>query len=310
MMNIMPLRSSAFCLFAILGVATAFALEPSIDSLTKPSVAASNADGFASLVNRGYTPLFNGKDLTGWRNPYTFGQATVVDGEIHLTSDQKFFLVTEKKYANFRLCVEIHLPEGPANSGVMFRCHVDPTEKKAVYGYQAECDGSDRRWSGGLYDESRRGWIWPSMKGRSEEEFLKHEKESKAAFAAAPIRDALNRNGWNQYVVTCIDDWISIELNGVPTVKFRDATDASGYIGIQHHGEKGQTYRFRNLFIKELPQIPAADSVEIESKRPRRLNGSMRQQCLSILEKSPLAMSRFVCPNPAKRPARFILAKK
>ena len=28
--------------------------------------------------------------------------------------------------------------------------------------------------------------------------------------------------------------------------------DASGVIGIEHHGEKGQTYKFRNLRIKEL----------------------------------------------------------
>ena len=32
----------------------------------------------------------------------------------------------------------------------------------------------------------------------------------------------------------------------------RFSTDAKGPVGIQHHGEKGQTYRFRNLRIKEL----------------------------------------------------------
>ena len=100
-----------------------------------------------------------------------------------MLADEKFFLVTEKKYSDFRVSVEIHLPEGEANSGVMFRCHVDEDAKKKVYGYQAECDGSDRRWSGGLYDEGRRGWIWPSTKGRSQEQFLEHEEESKAAFA-------------------------------------------------------------------------------------------------------------------------------
>ncbi len=121
------------------------------------------------MVSRGYTPLFNGRDLTGWRNPYSHGEARVVEGEIHLLANDKFFLVTEKKYSDFRLSVEIHLPEGQANSGVMFRCHVDDdAPKKKVYGYQAECDGSERRWSGGLYDEGRRGWIWPSTKGRSE----------------------------------------------------------------------------------------------------------------------------------------------
>jgi alpha-L-rhamnosidase len=226
-------------------------------------------DRFLAMKSLGYTPLFNGRDLTGWRNPYSYGQAKVVDGEIHLLANDKFFLVTEKKYSDFRLSVDIHLPEGESNSGVMFRCHVDEdAPQKKVYGYQAECDGSDRRWSGGLYDEGRRGWIWPSTKGRSETVFLEHEKESKAAFAQPAIFGALHRNGWNRYVVTCIQDRISIELNGVATVAFRDTMDASGYIGIQHHGEDGQTYRFRNLFIKELPQIPAMDTVSITEQKP------------------------------------------
>jgi hypothetical protein len=38
----------------------------------------------------------------------------------------------------------------------------------------------------------------------------------------------------------------------VVTTDAEDDKDASGPVGIQHHGEKGQTYRFRNLRIKEL----------------------------------------------------------
>lgn len=201
------------------------------------------------MQKQGYVPLFNGQDLSGWRNPYDHGSAKVVNGEIHLTANKKFFLVTEKKFSDFRLIAEIRLPEGEANSGVMFRCHVQPNK---VFGYQAECDGSDRRWSAGLFDEGRRKWVWPSTSGRSEKEFLKYEEESKAHFAKPEVRDALKRNDWNRYVIQCRGDRISIQLNGVKVTNLRDATDAEGYIGIQHHGEEGQTYRFRNLFIKEL----------------------------------------------------------
>ena len=197
----------------------------------------------------GWTELFNGKDLEGWTNPYTHGSAEVVDGEIHLLANKKFFLVTEQKFGDFELELEIKLPEGKANSGVMFRCHVQPNK---VFGYQAECDGSDRRWSGGLYDEGRRGWIWPSTKGRSKEEFLGHEEESKAHFAKPEVRDALKRNDWNTYRITCKGNKIKIEVNGVVTTEITDDTDAEGPIGIQHHGEKGQTYKFRNIRIKEL----------------------------------------------------------
>ncbi|WP_235033274.1 family 78 glycoside hydrolase catalytic domain [Rubripirellula obstinata] len=251
------------------------------------------------MVSRGYTPLFNGEDLSGWRNPYSHGEAKVVDGEIHLLGDKKFFLVTEKKYSDFRVSVEIHLPEGPANSGVMFRCHVDEDAKKKVYGYQAECDGSDRKWSGGFYDESRRGWIWPSTKGRSKDQFLAHSAESKAAFADPTVANALNRNGWNRFEITCINDLIKIEINGVQTALFRDATDASGYIGIQHHGEKGQTYRFRNLFIKELPEIPAEQHVELTEQEPvtiKRINDKVTQ-----IDFGKVAFGNIVMPVPSGR---------
>jgi hypothetical protein len=202
------------------------------------------------MKKQGFEPLFNNRNTDGWRNPYDFGEAKVVNREIHLTADKKFFLVTEKKYSDFVLFVEINLPEGQANSGVMFRCHVEPNK---VYGYQAECDGSDRRWSAGLYDEGRRGWVWPSKKGRSKEKkFLEYEEESQAHFAKPEIRNALKRTGWNRYKIHCSGNQIKIELNGVVVTEIEDDTDAEGFIGIQHHGEKGQTYRFRNIFIKEL----------------------------------------------------------
>ena len=194
--------------------------------------------------------LFDGKTLNGWKNPFDYGDAKVVDGEIHLLSDKKFFLVTEESFDDFEVTVDIHLPEGKANSGVMFRAHVEPNK---VFGYQAECDGSDRCWSGGLYDEGRRGWVWPSQTGRTKEEkFLAYEKESQAHFAKPEVKGALKRNGWNTYKITCKGSHIKIEVNGVVTTELDDDTDASGPIGIQHHGEKGQTYRFRNISIKKL----------------------------------------------------------
>ena len=289
----------AICALLIVSVTETVSGQQSITQrLSKPSLETDAKVAFESFVSRGYTPLFNGKDLSGWRNPYPFGEAKVVDGEIHLLADNKFFLVTEQKYADFRLSVDIHLPEGPANSGVMFRCHVDQNAKKKVFGYQAECDGSDRRWSGGLYDESRRGWIWPSTKGRSKEPFLPHSKKSKAFFKTPAVANALNRNGWNRFVITCVKDAITIELNGVQTVAFRDATDASGFIGIQHHGEKGQTYRFRNLFIKELPVIPAESHVALIDEEPvaiKQINDE-----ITLLDFGKVAFGNITMPVQAE----------
>jgi hypothetical protein len=292
----MTLRQIAILLLTTFAAHTSVAQELPPESITRPVLAEDGQVGFDEMVSRGYTPLFNGTDLSGWRNPYPYGEAKVVEHEIHLLADKKFFLVTEKPYADFRLSVEIHLPEGEANSGVMFRCHVDESATKKVFGYQAECDGSDRRWSGGLYDESRRGWIWPSTEGRSTDQFLQHSDESKQFFAEPRVRDALNRDGWNRFEITCVKDLITIELNGIQTVRFRDATDASGFIGIQHHGEKGQTYRFRNLFIKELPQLPAAQHVTLTEQEPvsiLRINDKVTQ-----IDFGKVAFGNIIMPIP------------
>jgi len=188
----------------------------------------------------GFKPLFDGKTLEGWKNLYQHGEAKVVDGEIHLIANQKFFLVTEKKYANFIFEGEVLLPEGQANSGFMFRAHAEPGN---VHGYQSEVDGDPKRaWSGGLYDEGRRQWFISPIKGN---------KESEQAFRKR-AGDTFKRNGWNTYRITCKGNKITIAVNGVVTTDIEDDADASGVIGIQHHGEKGQTYKFRNLRIKEL----------------------------------------------------------
>lgn len=185
-------------------------------------------------------PFFDGKTLTGWRNPYSWGKAEVVDGEIHLTADKKFFLVTEKSYANFVFEGEVLLPAGQANSGFMFRAHAEPNN---VFGYQAEVDGDPARgWSGGLYDEGRRMWFISPIKG---------DAKSEAAFRERSA-GAFKRDQWNAYRITCRGSRIKIEVNGVAVTDIEDTMDASGVIGLQHHGEKGQTYRFRNLRLQEL----------------------------------------------------------
>jgi hypothetical protein len=188
----------------------------------------------------GFTALFDGKTLNGWKNAYTWGKAEVVDGEIHLTGDKKFFVCTEKSYGDFIFEGEILLPAGQANSGFMFRAHVEPNK---VYGYQSEVDGDEKRgWSGGLYDEGRRMWFISPIKGNPDSEKAFKER-SKGAF---------KRNDWNKYRITCQGKKIKIEVNGVTVTDVEDDKDATGPIGIQHHGEKGQTYKFRNLRIKQL----------------------------------------------------------
>ena len=186
-----------------------------------------------------WTQLFDGKTLTGWTNPYKHGESKVVEGEIHLLANKKFFLCTEKKYADFIFEAEVKLPEGKANSGFLFRCHVKPNK---AFGYQAEVDGSKRAWSGGLYDEARRGWLYPKKPENSptSKEF---KEKTKGVF---------KRNDWNKYRIHAQGKSLKIYVNDTLCTDYEDDMDAEGYIGLQHHGEDGQLYRFRNIRIKEL----------------------------------------------------------
>lgn len=174
--------------------------------------------------------LFDGKTLQGWTNPYEWGKVEVIDGEIQLVADNKFFLVTERTFYDYEFEGELKLPDGKSNSGFMARGQVEPN---LVYGYQAEADPTERRWSGGLYDERRRQWLNP----------LWNKSEAQSAF---------DRNRWNRYRIRCVGNHLQFFVNDVPTTDYFDPIDLSGKIGLQHHGEKGQTYRFRNLTVKEL----------------------------------------------------------
>lgn len=185
-----------------------------------------------------WTPLFNGEDLDGWTNPYDWGEAWVEDGEIHLQADEKFFLVTEETYDDFEFEGEVRVPDRESNSGFQFRSNVEPNR---VYGYQAEVDPSDRAWSGGLYDEGRRGWLHPAEGDEEAGDTFREEKG-----------DAFDPDDWNQYRIRAEDDSLKIWVNGELTTAYQDDEDQEGVIAIQHHGEEGKIYRFRDLRVRSL----------------------------------------------------------
>jgi len=221
--------------------------------------------------NSGWIPLFDGRTLTGWENPYDWGEAWVEDGEIRLRGPKKFFLCTTRPFRDFEFEAEVRMPpEGRANSGFMFRCH---KRRNRVFGYQAEVDPSPRAWSGGLYDEGRRGWIWPRKPNNS----------TAAKEFRARTQGAFRRDAWNRYRIVCRGDHIQIYVNGVACTDLYDAVDREGYIALQHHGEKGQVYRFRNIRIRELPPPPAPvdlpPDADLLRSPPPRIRDTLGARC-------------------------------
>ena len=116
--------------------------------------------GLQSAGAQEWENLFNGKNLKGWKQVTGTAQYKAQDGVLVGTataSKVNSFLATTKNYGDFILEFDF-LTEG-INSGVQIRSHKDK-ERGLVYGYQFEIDPSPRAWSGGLYDEARRLWLY------------------------------------------------------------------------------------------------------------------------------------------------------
>lgn len=204
-----------------------------------------------------WTALFNGKDLTGWEQHSGRAEYRVEDGCVvgkTVAGTGNSFLCTTKKYGDFILEFEFQVPAG-MNSGVQFRSEfyendtelgVKKPDGKAikvaadrVHGYQFEIDPSERAWTGGVYDEARRGW-------------LNDLKKNEAA------RKAFKGGEWNLARIECKGDSIKTFLNGVPAADLKDGLTPAGIIALQVHGigkkaeAAGKEIRWRNIRIQEL----------------------------------------------------------
>ena len=167
-----------------------------------------------------WQPLFNGKNLKGWKIVGGTAEYSVKDGAITGVStkvdNRNTFLVTDREYGDFILEFLFKIDENFKyfNSGVQLRSHVG--EGGRMYGYQYEIDPTSRAWTGGIYDEARLGWLYP----------LTVNPEAQAAF----------RHGdWNKARIEAVGNRIRTWINGVPAADVLDAQDASGYIALQVH---------------------------------------------------------------------------
>ena len=210
----------------------------SLTALLAGAAGCATAGAPASSGGGEWRSLFDGTNLDQWNNPYDWGTVSVQNGEIHLVGDQKFFLVTDERFRDFVFEGEVFLPDSMSNAGFMFRANV---EKNRVYGYQAEVDPKARRYSGGLYDEGRRGWLNPA----------RDDAAAGRAFREGPGQ-AFRLGQWNRYRIEARGDSLKIWVNDVLTSAYQDAMDREGHLGIQHHGEDGKVYRYRNLRVREL----------------------------------------------------------
>lgn len=221
--------------------------------------------------------LFNGKDLTGWKP--VAGKATfeVKDGIIEGTAvfgTGNTFLVTEEEYTDFILEVDLMISHISSNSGIMARGQYDPNARKGqglVFGYQIEADPSPRAWSGGIYDEARRGWFYP----------LDLNPTAKSAFKLGE---------WNRYRIEAIGNTLKTWVNGQEVAYFMDDMDAKGFIGLQVHSigkkeDEGRKTYFKNVRIQteNLTPLPFKSPVFVVSTLKNELSPEEKAQGWKLL---------------------------
>lgn len=207
--------------------------------------------------------IFNGRDLTGWVQHGGKAKYRVEAGEIVGTSERdtpNSFLCTTAEFGDFVLEYEFKI-DPRLNSGVQIRSRVHDVATQVnwqgktitipagrVHGYQVEIDPDQaraRHWTAGIYDEARRGWLFPGAAGGDEK-----------AFTA--LGGKLFKPGeWNHIRVEARGASLKTWLNGTLCADIVDAVDARGFIALQVHSIKdpalaGAEVRWRNLRLTEL----------------------------------------------------------
>lgn len=195
--------------------------------------------GTAYAQDDGWRALFNGADLTGWTQLNGQAPYTVDNGEIvgtTATDTPNSFLATEQTYGDFLLELDVWI-DPALNSGIQIRSQSVPEYQNGrVHGYQVEVDPSERAWSGGIYEEARRGWLYPLDLNPS-------------------CRWAFKNDAWNHYVVEAIGPSIRTWVNGTACASLVDDVSPEGFIALQVHSISdaalaGKQIRWRNLRLK------------------------------------------------------------
>lgn len=189
--------------------------------------------------NDGWQSLFNGQDLSGWQKRNGEAEYHIEGNAIVGVSKMdtpNTFLCTEKSYGDFIFETEVWV-DPTLNSGIQFRSLSKANYRDGrVHGYQAEIDPSPRAYSGGIYDEARRGWLYP----------LSLNPTGQKAFV---------NGAWNKYRIEAIGNHISVWVNGINTANIVDDMTGTGFIALQVHSigdkaQEGKMVKWRNIRIK------------------------------------------------------------
>ena len=161
-------------------------------------------------------------DLSNWEQingpaKYKLEDGTIIGIAVMSNPSDDSFLCTKASYNDFILEFDAWI-DPKMNSGVQIRSESRPNYLNGqVFGYQVELDPSPRAWTGGIYDESRRLWLY-------------------TLDINTPAKTAFKNGEWNHYRVEAIGNSIMTWVNNIPCADLVDDMTPSGFIGLQVHG--------------------------------------------------------------------------
>jgi len=209
-------------------------------------------------IPEGFTPIFNGENLTGWHASRTNHHGTtpeyrVVHGVIVGTQSPRGkggILLTDKKYRNVEVYMEVW-PDWGCDSGLFFRSN------EAGDAYQVTLDYLPGGSMGGIYGEGLEG----VQVGPDREAWMREQTER--------WHKAWKREEWNSVRARFEGEapHITVWINGQLVTDWTDTANhaaggaTEGMLAIQMHYTNERTkrwvdggfWRWRNIAVKELP---------------------------------------------------------
>ena len=221
----------------------------------------------------GFTAVFNGKDLTGWKVPAgDNGHWKVIDGVIDYdaASEAKGSkdLMTEREFGDFELHVEWRIKETPYINPNVPYILPDGSQARDTTGKPLKLSLPDSDSGIILRGDVKNQvniWCWPAGSG----EFYGYRTDPKmppeVKAAVTPRAQADKPVGeWNQFRITVKGDRVTVVLNGKTVIENAQLPGiaARGAVGLQHHGGKKNgewnsppsLVQFRNIRVKDLGQ--------------------------------------------------------
>jgi 3-keto-disaccharide hydrolase len=218
-----------------------------------------------------FVPLFNGRDLAGWKIPAgDNGHWRVVDGVIDYDAESEASgdksLWSEREFADFTLKADWRIKSTPYINTAVPIVRFDGTHKKDASGREIHISVPDS--DSGIYLRGNSKaqvniWCWPI--GSGEVYGYRTDATMPAAVRAGvtPKRNADRDIGaWNAFEITMRGDRLTVVLNGEEIITSAQLPGVAprGPIALQHHGEKKNgtwvgppsLVQFRNILIKEL----------------------------------------------------------